>query len=181
MYCVCRFYFAYCEAGFDAHYIHNFQVTWTKTEETPATAELQPRTQQQPSEDSRRIDPSLQVCSRIALDTGDKSHQELAVGTMRMYMHEASQPTCSTALAQSMACRGHHSPLTAGVQLQCRWACCSLTRGSKHGPVLWLRPHCTHEHADSSCSVFPLAASWWRSLPYFGMYHEGVVRSHGAS
>lgn len=25
-----RFYFAYCEAGFDAHYIHTFQLTWVK-------------------------------------------------------------------------------------------------------------------------------------------------------
>ena len=24
----CRFYFAYCEAAFDARYIHNFQITW---------------------------------------------------------------------------------------------------------------------------------------------------------
>jgi hypothetical protein len=24
------FYFAYCEAGFDAKYIHNFHVTWEK-------------------------------------------------------------------------------------------------------------------------------------------------------
>ena len=26
----CRFYFAYCEAAFDAKYIHNYQITWKK-------------------------------------------------------------------------------------------------------------------------------------------------------
>ena len=30
---LCRFYFAYCEAAFDAHYIHDFQITWTKAEQ----------------------------------------------------------------------------------------------------------------------------------------------------
>ncbi|KAK9821949.1 hypothetical protein WJX81_001503 [Elliptochloris bilobata] len=33
-----RFYFAYCEAAFDARYIHNFQITWAKS----AAAELSP-------------------------------------------------------------------------------------------------------------------------------------------
>lgn len=28
--CLHRFYFAYCEAAFDARYIHNFQVKWVK-------------------------------------------------------------------------------------------------------------------------------------------------------
>ena len=28
-----RFYFAYCEAAFDARYIHNFQITWVKSAE----------------------------------------------------------------------------------------------------------------------------------------------------
>jgi hypothetical protein len=27
---VCSFYFAYCEAGFDARYLHNFHLTWVK-------------------------------------------------------------------------------------------------------------------------------------------------------
>ena len=27
----CRFYFAYCEAAFDAKYIHDFQMTWLKS------------------------------------------------------------------------------------------------------------------------------------------------------
>ena len=26
-----RFYFAYCEAAFDARYIHNFQIVWAKS------------------------------------------------------------------------------------------------------------------------------------------------------
>ncbi|KAK9863387.1 hypothetical protein WJX84_002368 [Apatococcus fuscideae] len=54
-----RFYFAYCEAGFDAHYIHNFQVTWTKTEATSKEMDLQPHAEQQ-APDNTRIDPSLQ-------------------------------------------------------------------------------------------------------------------------
>ena len=29
----CRFYFAYCEAAFDAKYIHNFQILWQKSAE----------------------------------------------------------------------------------------------------------------------------------------------------
>ena len=29
--CACRFYFAYCEAAFGARYIHDFQITWTKS------------------------------------------------------------------------------------------------------------------------------------------------------
>ena len=28
---MCRFYFAYCEAAFDAKYIHNFQILWEKS------------------------------------------------------------------------------------------------------------------------------------------------------
>lgn len=32
-----RFYFAYCEAGFDARYIHNFQLVFTKAEGLTAT------------------------------------------------------------------------------------------------------------------------------------------------
>ena len=35
----CRFYFAYCEAAFDARYIRNYQIVWRKTAE-PATAVL---------------------------------------------------------------------------------------------------------------------------------------------
>lgn len=34
----CRFYFAYCEAAFDARYIHDFQVTWRKAADGEATA-----------------------------------------------------------------------------------------------------------------------------------------------
>ncbi len=30
---LCRFYFAYCEAAFDAKYIHNFQILWQKSAE----------------------------------------------------------------------------------------------------------------------------------------------------
>ena len=30
---LCRFYFAYCEAAFDARYIHNFQILWQKAAE----------------------------------------------------------------------------------------------------------------------------------------------------
>ena len=30
---LCRFYFAYCEAAFDARYIHNFQILWQKSAE----------------------------------------------------------------------------------------------------------------------------------------------------
>lgn len=59
----CRFYFAYCEAGFDARYLHNFQVTWTKTEDTRQAEQYRPRAEQQPAEDTRRMDPSLQVRS----------------------------------------------------------------------------------------------------------------------
>lgn len=58
-----RFYFAYCEAGFDAQYIRNFQVTWTKTEDTRESEQYRPRAEQQPAEDARRMDPSLQVRS----------------------------------------------------------------------------------------------------------------------
>jgi hypothetical protein len=31
-----RFYFAYCEAAFDAKYIHNFQILWSKASAAPA-------------------------------------------------------------------------------------------------------------------------------------------------
>jgi hypothetical protein len=34
-----RFYFAYCEAAFDARYIHTFQVTWVKDKEPTLTPE----------------------------------------------------------------------------------------------------------------------------------------------
>ncbi|PSC74866.1 cyclopropane-fatty-acyl-phospholipid synthase [Micractinium conductrix] len=34
-----RFYFAYCEAAFDARYIHTFQVTWVKDEQPTLTPE----------------------------------------------------------------------------------------------------------------------------------------------
>ncbi|KAL4856846.1 Tuberculostearic acid methyltransferase UfaA1 [Chlorella vulgaris] len=34
-----RFYFAYCEAAFDAKYIHTYQVTWVKDEQPTLTAE----------------------------------------------------------------------------------------------------------------------------------------------
>lgn len=33
----CRFYFAYCEAGFDARYLHNFHLVWTKDSTTSTT------------------------------------------------------------------------------------------------------------------------------------------------
>lgn len=35
-----RFYFAYCEASFDARYIHNFHLTWVKNEPGMATGAL---------------------------------------------------------------------------------------------------------------------------------------------
>ena len=46
---VCRrFYFAYCEAAFDAKYIHDYQITWHKTTDAvanlPVTAEAAPLT-----------------------------------------------------------------------------------------------------------------------------------------
>jgi hypothetical protein len=34
-----RFYFAYCEAAFDARYIHTFQVIWVKDKEPTLTPE----------------------------------------------------------------------------------------------------------------------------------------------
>lgn len=33
-----RFYFAYCEAAFDARYIHDLQVVWVKGDAPPAAA-----------------------------------------------------------------------------------------------------------------------------------------------
>ena len=38
----CRFYFAYCEAAFDARYIHNFQITWVKSAEAAPAPLLGP-------------------------------------------------------------------------------------------------------------------------------------------
>lgn len=35
---LCRFYFAYCEAAFDARYIHDFQVLFVKGDAGDATA-----------------------------------------------------------------------------------------------------------------------------------------------
>ena len=40
--CRCRFYFAYCEAAFDARYIHNFQIVWAKS----AQPDIQPSASQ---------------------------------------------------------------------------------------------------------------------------------------
>jgi len=33
---LCRFYFAYCEAAFDAKYIHNYHILWVKDASVPA-------------------------------------------------------------------------------------------------------------------------------------------------
>jgi hypothetical protein len=59
----CRFYFAYCEAAFDARYIHNYQILWVK-EAPPA----QPAGAAPPAvaaDASKRIissNPVTQVC-----------------------------------------------------------------------------------------------------------------------
>ena len=61
---ICRFYFAYCEAAFDAKYIHNFQVTWKKTGETTplASANIESDGETPPSLLSREpADPVTQV------------------------------------------------------------------------------------------------------------------------
>lgn len=50
----CRFYFAYCEAAFDAHYIHNFQITWTKQ----AEPEQAPTQQQDTDGKLRAVQPT---------------------------------------------------------------------------------------------------------------------------
>ncbi|EIE24233.1 cyclopropane fatty acid synthase [Coccomyxa subellipsoidea C-169] len=42
-----RFYFAYCEAAFDAKYIHNFQIRWAKATDHPAADPLQPSSSQE--------------------------------------------------------------------------------------------------------------------------------------
>ncbi|GFH05862.1 amino_oxidase domain-containing protein [Haematococcus lacustris] len=41
-----RFYFVYCEAGFDAHYIHTFHMTWVKDQEPIAASAAQPISRQ---------------------------------------------------------------------------------------------------------------------------------------
>ncbi|KAJ9507276.1 hypothetical protein QJQ45_006251 [Haematococcus lacustris] len=41
-----RFYFVYCEAGFDAHYIHTFHMTWVKDQEPIAASATQPISRQ---------------------------------------------------------------------------------------------------------------------------------------
>lgn len=43
-----RFYFAYCEAAFDAKYIHNYQIRWAKAlDHTGAGDSLQPSSSQE--------------------------------------------------------------------------------------------------------------------------------------
>lgn len=44
-----RFYFAYCEAAFDAKYIHTYQVTWVKDEQPTLTAEDMQRSSKCPA------------------------------------------------------------------------------------------------------------------------------------
>lgn len=93
---VCRFYFTYCEAAFDARYIHNFQITWTKAAEAgpaepdtvagsadaAATAALPPSSRDPP-------DPVTQVrASRITL------------------AHSPTLAELHTVYSLSMLCRG---------------------------------------------------------------------------
>ena len=73
---LCSFYFAYCEAAFDAKYIHNFQILWEKSAE-PQT--MPPYLAHSPSEElfkptgalltpiqAAPSDPITQVCVRIS-------------------------------------------------------------------------------------------------------------------
>ena len=66
----CRFYFAYCEAAFDAKYLHNFQSLWEKSSEPGAAATARApmgpselRKQALPSLHSAPSDPTTQVAS----------------------------------------------------------------------------------------------------------------------
>lgn len=66
--CLCRFYFAYCEAAFDAKYIHNFQITWQKTSQVASDTPLRQTAETQPgslplSGGSDPADPFTQVRS----------------------------------------------------------------------------------------------------------------------
>ena len=54
----CRFYFAYCEAAFDARYLHNFQILWEKSSEPDAAATS--RAPMGPSELPKQAVPPLQ-------------------------------------------------------------------------------------------------------------------------
>ena len=55
---LCRFYFAYCEAAFDARYLHNFQILWEKSSEPDAAATS--RAPMGPSELPKQAVPPLQ-------------------------------------------------------------------------------------------------------------------------
>ena len=54
----CRFYFAYCEAAFDARYLHNFQILWEKSSEPDAAATS--HAPMSPSEMHKQAVPPLQ-------------------------------------------------------------------------------------------------------------------------
>ena len=63
----CRFYFAYCEAAFDAKYIHNFQTTWLKAGEAAGAC---PSSSQEASAEAplaaraaEPADPFTQACT----------------------------------------------------------------------------------------------------------------------
>ena len=73
---LCRFYFAYCEAAFDAKYIHNFQILWEKSAEPPtAPLHLAHSTSEELSKPLGALitpmqaapsDPITQVCFRVS-------------------------------------------------------------------------------------------------------------------
>lgn len=59
----CRFYFAYCEAAFDASYIHNFQMVWVKSAQPalePASSQDLPKALLGGS--AAPADPFMQAC-----------------------------------------------------------------------------------------------------------------------
>ena len=67
-----RFYFAYCEAAFDAKYIHNYQILWVKTALPAVPAGPAPLAGA--GDSSKRIissNPVTQVCHPAALSGYD--------------------------------------------------------------------------------------------------------------
>ena len=89
-----RFYFAYCEAAFDAKYIHNFQIRWGKALDHSATAApLQPSSSQElPKHATKATAPADPVtqASSFFIVTPLSPHSPLVQGALnRLHVDRA--------------------------------------------------------------------------------------------
>ena len=153
-----RFYFVYCEAGFDAKYIHTYQITWVKDREFTLTR------QQLEKACTYKIiaKVSSQNCEKYSLFTVLSSFVSAV---------QLSKGETSTASTDGLLASASESPSMLTQFLICLYVFLSGIAVSKN-PVLWLSPFSTF-----AAALVYLITSWTSS---FLQFHKGMSPSQSS-